>query len=185
MKNFAVGLIALSFLLSNCSNGSYSKDIAELDSLKTKVVTAKQEFKTLDSTLLNKINHQVFEDLRFIKRYYKPDTLSMENSEQINRYKEIRKNCAKYFMFSSRLKKNLPYTKVQLENLIHDLKNNTLGNDEATKYIDIERKSTIALLEAMQTYKTGIQQVKTSFDSLQPKINLIMKIAVDTLTAIK
>lgn len=178
---YLVFSICFTMLVTGCGENPYTSDIEELEKMKTRVEDASKEFKTLDSTSLPKISRKVFEDLRFVQRNYKPDTISMEEGMVINQYKDLRKRCAKYFMVKSRLTKNFPYTINQLNNIIHDLNEEVLSRDESEKYIEVEKKASAGLLDAYKMYKEGIPDVMRKFDSLQPHVNKLMQATADTL----
>src|SRR5687768_15661204 len=103
---FFISILSLNLLFTGCGDNPYKEEVKELDSIKLEVMTANKIFKTLDSTSLKDISHKVFDDLRFIQRSYKPDTIDMQYSMLINSYKDLRKRCGKYMMIQSRMKKN-------------------------------------------------------------------------------
>jgi hypothetical protein len=168
---FILFICASAVFIKGCGNNQYDADIKVLDSLRQQVSDIKTELYSLDSTRLKKISDQVFEDLRLIQRSYRPDSVELSSIELINAYQKLHRQNAHYTMLRSRLTQSIPYSEKQLDNLLYDLREQTIKKSEAGKYISVEKKSCTSLFEAYNAYKSGTLRLIKLFDSLHPLIS--------------
>lgn len=162
------------FAIFSCGQSKYEKDISTLDSLKAEVVKVKEQYNNLDTTSMLEISKEVSANLRQLPKIYQPDSIDMKIAGLINYYKSFRKSGVKFTMQRVRVRADIPYTIKQLDNLITDLKNNSLVEEEARKYIESEKNAAIYLTNTFAMIKLETQKAKNNFDSVRVHMNRLI-----------
>ena len=167
MKKFFV----ICVFLVGCGSSKYSNEIKQLDSLKNETKKMQNIFMSIDTVKMNSISKSVAENLKSISDYYNPDSIDLRIIGTINYYKSFKKTGAKFNLQRMRVKSEIPYSINQLEALLTDLKNNSLKDEDAQKYISTERQATMKLIETIRFMKTEVDKTIHNYDSISVCFN--------------
>ncbi|HLP13776.1 MAG TPA: hypothetical protein VK177_17715 [Flavobacteriales bacterium] len=166
-------------VLCSCAGTSRESDIKTLDSLKNEVMEIKDAFPKLDTTLTANINQEVSAQLKVLKSVYMPDSIDIDVADLINNYQAFRKEHARFKMQRIRIKREIPYTISQLDALITDLKNKSLGKKDAQKFVETETKAATTLIKLFTDLNEQLKAVDSAFTGTRVKMNRF----IDSLAA--
>lgn len=166
--------ISFVFLTVSCGQKQFDGDIKMLDSLQKKVVEVHENVSSLDSTTINEISKEIPQTLSDLQKVYQPDSINIPIATLINNYNSYRGYKATFNLQRIRIVKEIPYTLKQLQHLTTDLKNNSLKAEDANKYIKVEQKAAIELLETFARLKSQSVEKVTKYDSVLVLMNQLI-----------
>lgn len=170
-------ILISALFIASCGQKKFDGEIKMLDSLRKEVVKVKEDFNALDSIKIHEMSMEVPVKLADLKKVYMPDSVDLSISTLINTFNGYRSYSAGFNLQRLRIKKEIPYCDSQLVHLMTDLRNNSLKTEDASKYVEVERKAATELCKAFTTLKVNSAQKIQSFDSL----NILVSRLIDSL----
>ncbi len=131
-------LILLYFVLStSCNREDYSKEIAQIDSLKTQLSIYSLQFDSIDSTSVMELIPLIKNDVEWIKDSLTKETMSL-GAVFLVTVRAGSKLTESFPAEYSSIKKELIYSTSQFEDLLDDLNKGAIDAINARKYINDE-----------------------------------------------
>lgn len=133
---YFLGILIL--LLSACSNSEkYNVEIKKLDSVKILLDSAAIKFACIDVGKINRYVSEINNNLDLVDALNK-DTLKSEQAFLLSEYRSSRKPLKVIIAKYTTVADELPKSKKQIENLIHDFKIGKIDETEAKVYVQDE-----------------------------------------------
>lgn len=166
MKSLFSLLIASGFILFciSCRNShQYDKQIKELDSLKIVVEQALINFKTVDSTECTNAYSKQFTYASFINGNLK-DTVDRKTAVDLQLFYMAGKTMRNYLAHRTEWINEANTCIAQLKNLCHDLKNNSVNENEAVDYILTEKNQAISTIGVLNQNTTVMRSTMDQYN---------------------
>lgn len=144
-------------LFSSCNNSHvYDKYVKELDSLKIVVEQSVSNFKTIDSMACYNAYSKQYTYASYINVNLK-DTVSKSTAEALQTFYLLGKNMVNYLAMRPVWLTEAHKSIVQLTNLSHDLKNNSVEDEEAVEFINEEKKEAEKIIAELKENTEAIR----------------------------
>jgi hypothetical protein len=169
-------ILALSVILFfvECKNNKYQKEIAKIDSLKTVLNKVEKKLTEIDTNVVHEKYKKYKENMNVISVNYSYNKKDL-GWNTICQYGKIEKPLRDFSSEQGDIKKELKFSRKQLDSLKFDIQNGNIEKKEMSEFIESESD---AVAEIVQTIKITNENTKTElnrFDTLNPKIEIIIK----------
>jgi len=177
MKMTKIFHLVLAFTLvlffAECKNNQYQKELARIDSLKTVLNQSEKKLGEIDTNMLSE-KFEVYEkNTSFISENY-PDKKRDSSWNTICQYGLIDEPLGGFKNEQYHLKKELMFSRKQLDSLKFDIQNGNIEKKKMNEYIKSESDA-VSMVEKM--IKMTVEEAKIElnrFDALNPKIEKII-----------
>ena len=161
-------------LIASCnSETKFEKEIAEIEQMHSMVVQETHNLDELDSAKMMQMRLDYERTVHAFKTYYDTDTVDQELGRQMNLYKGLKSILDADGKFLT-LKRESMAILSQLDDLKHDLEHNLISEDSAKQFVDTELSVSNKHLELMREFRIFIQDIEANYDTLNPKISVIV-----------
>lgn len=185
MKNLIlVGAFAIGLLLVNCGGEDYTHELGVIDSLKKELAATDSLITSLNRADIARRADDITNNSKFIQFNVNKlkDTLDFSTALLLTEYKKTGDAYKRMDAELSKLNSAIDSASIGLENLKHDLTNNSLaeGVDAGTS---IQHESTQVF--QIKTYANdlakSLENTRKSYDTLLPKVNTFVdKLSLQT-----
>ncbi|HEU4716543.1 MAG TPA: hypothetical protein VFU15_01865 [Bacteroidia bacterium] len=166
------GMIVAAFL-GGCKGPAYDKELGEVSALRTKLDAADSMLKGIDVEMTEKLAEETESNFSYIQVAIAKigDTLDWKSALLLTNFQQVKEGFESVSSNVDRLKAAIDSTRSNLENLDHDLKNNSLSRTLTPQdCIEQETEHVNAISEAIDELKEKIEGRKKAYDTLSPKI---------------
>ncbi|MFT4600998.1 MAG: hypothetical protein ACI857_001175 [Arenicella sp.] len=156
---FAFGLIGI-FGLTSCDPAAqHEKEISKIDSCLNVISDVEEKYNGIEFDSLKFMVDHVSMNEDTMKKYYNPDTLSMDIGVRMNDSKGIRKKLKGVDVREGEFKTEIEELNIQFTNLREDISTGVLTDDQITEYLARELFD-LNILEVsfMEFYETQLLQ---------------------------
>jgi hypothetical protein len=165
MRILTVILTLFVLIQYSCSNSNNDKLLLYLDNLRIQLNEAEMRYSNFDSTTISNIRNSVKTTCKRIRNA--DDTLV---NSTIIPYSHIDKSIKQILRMDVRIKMDIKKSRVQIDDLYHDLENNLVDSIPLLMYIDDETNAVMAVIEKMEyNFQRSLSEVQ-EYDSLHPII---------------
>ncbi len=140
MKKYLIVSVAVLTVILGCNHKEKTKRIAEIDSLNTLLDSIKTALDTVNFSDVEKYQSIFSRNLEDYKKYNdggKDD----KTWPVITQYFSIKKGFKRYIEDYDSFRKELKYSRNQLESLKKDVKRNIISKEDYSKYINTEKQA--------------------------------------------
>jgi hypothetical protein len=118
-----------------------------------------------------------------IKKYYEPDTLSLDIGIRMSECKSIRKDLHNIEVQKTNFADEIARTRMQLDNLKTDLSNGVLSEEKANEYVELEKDGFNSLNNSFDMFYLMQESAKRYYYSSVPIIDdFIIQLRVNAKT---
>lgn len=154
LLSFLLGISFLSVMTSCDPASKYAAEIEEIDSCLAVLDSVEEKYNGIEFDSLEYMVQKVIGNEDSIRKYYNPDTLSLQVGIRMNECKGIRKTLKGSDAKRISYKNEIDALRQQFENLKSDIENGVLQEDKIAQYIDDEKKALDVLnLTVTEFYK--------------------------------
>jgi len=166
-------LLIAAFLLffSACSNSDkYATEIRLLDSVLVKLDSAELKFNSVDISRIKQYALKLDSNLNYFNTQNK-DTLTKETAILISEYRSAGKPFKVIISQYKSLETELPESKKQIENLLHDLKKNKADDAKALFYVQNEVIAARRIIHTIDNMENLVTLYSEKFELYGPEVN--------------
>lgn len=167
-------LIMVAFASSCKNTHAYDKYVKELDSLKVVLQQSVDNFKTVDSTSCMQAYSKQYTYSLFIDSHLK-DTVTKVVAENLQNFHSVEKGLQDYVELRSTWLADANVSITQLQALSHDLKNESVNEDEAIEFINEEKKQAEKIIEELKINTETIRKHLDVFNQSLPVCEDLIK----------
>lgn len=164
-----MSFLFLTAILYSCKRTKYAKEIASLDSLQTILSKADSTLNSIDTAKTNAYYLDAKNNLNYIQNNYK-DTMERELAIFLSDYRSILESLESFNSERNQLLKELNYSQKQIENLIHDLKNNAVEKTKITEYYNTEIEAANELLPSVNAMVDMAKKQLTDYEQKNKRV---------------
>lgn len=179
---FAAFVICL--LLVNCKGEDYTHELGVIDSLKTELAHTDSLINSLNRADIAKRADDIENNSKFIQFNVNKikDTLDYSTALLLTQYKSIGDVYKNMDGELNRLTLSIDSASLGLENLKHDLSNNSLGEGmDAATSIQHESTQVFQIKSYAEDLARSLEDTRKSYDTLLPKVNeYVLKLSNQT-----
>lgn len=156
----------------SCNPASkYQAEIAEIDSCLALVDSLEEEYKGIEFDSLRLMVKHVLDNEDSIKKYYMPDTISLEVGTKMSECKGVRKSLGNLDLQKESFDFEFPESRKQLENLKSDITNGVLSEEKVKQFVEEEKKAVNDLNLAFNNFYIMQEKQKSFYYSAVPFID--------------
>lgn len=143
MKRISLFIVASIILLlffiagTSCNRVDYTKEITQIDSLKTQLLDYKMQLNSVDSAAVMELKPFINEDIEWIKDSLTKETMNL-GTIFLASVRSGSKLMGTFPIEYSSLKAEIDYSVTQLEDLLEDLDKGSIEASKAHKYVNDE-----------------------------------------------
>ncbi|MES2593622.1 MAG: hypothetical protein V4608_17185 [Bacteroidota bacterium] len=157
-------------LFSACGHSDkYKVEIKQLDSIKVMVDSAQLKFAAIDTSKIHKYISEINNNLDFINDTNK-DTLKTEQAFLLSEYRSSRKPFRVVIAKYATVIDELPKSKKQIENLIHDLKTDKVDEAKVAAYVQDEMIVAGSVVHAIDIMENLDKLYSEKYEANTPKV---------------
>ena len=172
---FIILVFVLGAFFSSCKNTrTYDKYIKELDSLKVVLQQSAANFKTVDSTTCLNAAEKQYTYTQFIETHLK-DTVTKTIAENLQNFQSVKQGLNDYLAYRSTWLAQANASVIQLQTLTHDLKNGSVNEEDATEFINQEKKQAEAIIEELKLNTETIRSHLELYNQSLPICETLVK----------
>lgn len=178
MKKHLVSVIAIAALFFACNGETHDTEIAEIGKLKIVLQQSDSVLGKMDREEAERLGTEVRNNSQFIQFNINKigDTLDFKTALLLTDYRSLLKSFETAEETHKKLKSAVDSTRVNLENLEYDLKNNSLAQGLTPQScVEQETEQVNAIYDRSKEINTLLENAKGSYDTLAPKIVEYMK----------
>ena len=161
-KLFLPGVLMLT-LLSSCDPADkYATEIEQIDSCLLVLDDIEERFNGIEFDSLAYMVTHVLNNEDSVKKYYTPDTLSMDIGIRMNDCKGIRKSMKGVKVKQEEFSMEISQLRLQFENLKEDIANGVLKDEQVKDYLVTETKD-LEVLNLSFTAFYELQELQSQY----------------------
>lgn len=172
-RTFYLFSIGISFILTACTGNHHNDKFAKIDSLNMVLDETVLIFEEMNIDSISML-FSVFQDnSEKIKEYYTKE--DEEGWEIICRYTDLKKPFRNVVEYNDNIRKELNYSRQQLDSLKYDLRNNILTEELVIRYLSEEEKAIGTLHKMISNNLSTSKIIIEDFDSLNTLVEEIIE----------
>lgn len=178
MKKHLITGLAITALFFACKGESHDKEITEIGKLRNVLMQSDSVLGKIDREDAERLGTEVRNNSQFIQFNINKlgDTLDFKTALLLTDYRSLLKSFETAEETHKKLKSAVDSTRMNLENLEHDLKNNSLAQGLTPEgCVEQETEQVNAIYERSKEIRSMLEGAKGSYDTLNPKISAYMK----------
>ncbi|HTF03170.1 MAG TPA: hypothetical protein VK826_04060 [Bacteroidia bacterium] len=178
MNKHLIFVVAIGSLLVTCKGDDYSQELATIDSLKKVLVATDSIIESLDPADVGKKAEEIGNNSKFIQFNVNKlkDTLDFNTALLLTEYRQTGKYFKQMKEDFERVDKAIDSANVSLDNLAHDLKNNSLAEGIDAKASVKSESDQVGEMHAFaQAQVKKKQETREAYDTLVPKVNAFVQ----------
>lgn len=177
-RNLILSAAFVLALFSACSSGDANKAAATTaDSLQAALIFTDSALAKIDVEMAEHMAEEIKNNAQFIQRAINKagDTLDFKTGLLLSNYRALYEDCEVVVKNHKLLGAAIDSSSVNLENLIHDLRNNNMNTgltpDSAIAH---ERRQVSQLNIFVKEMQSKLTTARSSYDTLAPKVELFL-----------
>lgn len=184
MKLHLIIVTAMISMLVSCNGEDYSRELGTIDSLKTVLAQTDSLINSLNRADIAKRADEITNNSKFIQFNVNKigDTLDFSTALLLTEYKKAGEAYDRMDSELNRLTNAIDSANIGLENLKHDLMNNSLAEDvEAGSSVQHESTQIFQIRSYAEDLAKSLENTRKLYDTLLPKVNAyVLKLSNQT-----
>lgn len=167
-------LITVCVLLTSCKPQYVRQGLKQIDSLSVTLDTVRMQLESIDSTEI-KSKFELYQESILKVKAFEDNQYSDEEWSVMTQYGQIRKPMRNYIRKMPDFYRELSVSEKQLEDLRFDLVKKYINQEQFQDYIAREKIIIGNFVETFSIFYSLAAVQLTQFDSLYPKMNIIIE----------
>lgn len=164
--------------LSSCVPSEFKNEVTAIDSLQMIIKNTSAKFEMSDLEKIKEASEKISKNLTLLQNFYK-DTMDRETSFLFSDYQKAGKFFGKALKQQAALKKEIDYSKKQLENLKAIVLEHSVSKPVFWGYLGTESKAVNELANMNVFTKETVEYELKQFETMHPKIEkIVSKLAI-------
>lgn len=168
-------LIIVLISIYSCKSDPNAESIKVIDGLLTEISKAENGLNSFTPEKVMPYIDTISFDVKFIEQEYK-DTMSLELGTRVDGYYRIIKSISKFEKTYKDQKKDILYSRKQLNNLKSDLSTGVLDSSLLAMYLPTEAEAVERLLESNSNLKIWYDNIESNFVIKRRPIDSLIKV---------
>jgi hypothetical protein len=156
-----------------CKNNKYKKELARIDSLETVLNQSEKKLTEVDTNMVREKYKVYKKNISFISENY-PNKLKDPNWNTLCQYGLIKKPLRDFNNELPHLRKELMFSRKQLDSLKFDIQNGNIEKEKINEYVKSESDAVNVIEQMVKMTVEGAKTELNRFDTLNPKIEKIL-----------
>jgi hypothetical protein len=178
VKSFTI-IFILAVAFSACKNAEHEKQMEEINNLRAKIAKTDSLLKNVDAEAAERLETEVKNNSQFIQFNINKiaDTIDFKTALFLSSYKMVDDAFDGLTINHKRIKIALDSTSRNLDNLEHDINNNSLAKGLTPENcIEQESEHVDEMYDFASKLRSVFDRAKIGYDTLTPKVNAYMKL---------
>lgn len=178
VKKHLIYMIVIAASLAACKRINYDKELAEINSLRAKLNQTDSILKIADREEAERFATELKNNTQFIQFNINKigDTLDFKSALLLNNYRSLLPAFEAFVADHKKLSTAIDSTGKTLDNLVHDLQNNSLAKNLSAQTSVLQEKEQVnEMYEYAGIMRSNLKRAKSGYDTLTPKIAEYMK----------
>lgn len=185
MKKHFGKIFVFIVMFAACKNAEHEKQISDINNLRAKLVKTDSILNSVDAERAEELETEVKNNSQFIQFNINKiaDTIDFKTALFLSSYKMVQDAFGGLAENHKRIKTAADSTSKNLDNLEHDINNNSLAKGLTPEScIEQETEHVNEMYEFAAKLHSVFDRAKLGYDTLTPKINAYMKLQNQILT---
>lgn len=178
MKLHLLFAVVIAFLLVTCKGQDYSRELSEIDSLKSVLNSTDSMLMALNPEEISRRAQDITDNSKFIQYNVTRlgDTLDYSTALLLSAYGQAGDNYRRVNEEIERLDNAIDSMNLALDNLKHDMENHSMAEGLDGKASVIHEKVQVNVIAAYTgVLKSSLNNTRRSYDSLLPRVNTFVQ----------
>lgn len=140
-------ILAAGWVFLPSCNGKFPEKVNQIDNMLSDLETAQKRVDSIDIKRVNDLYKTVNEQIHFLQKNYKNDTISRETAIMLGDYRMGYKSLQKLRKMHKKLNHEIEFTSTQLKDLKADIKNDKHTEKKVDEFIEMENKAIVFINE--------------------------------------
>lgn len=164
---------------TSCSGPENAKEVASLDSVRTRLDSAEMLLMSIDSAKITATIAQVQKDMAFVQetlsKMPEDSVMDRETATFLTDYRSVLKPYKLFIRERAKLASDIDYSQKQITSLMHDLEKGIVEESDVPKYVDTEKGEAENVIHNTNMIAGTIRELEPRYSSAEPQVRMYIE----------
>lgn len=176
---FSLLALLAGLFTTSCSGPENAKEVASLDSVRTRLDSAETLLMSIDSAKITATIAQVQKDMAYVQEALSKmpadSVMERETATFLTDYRSVLKPYKLFIRERAKLAQDIDYSQQQITHLMHDLEKGIVEESDVPKYVDTEKAEAENVIHNTRMIAGTIRELEPRYNTAEPQVRMYIE----------